>query len=57
MTNRDRTVALPWQTGKNRGKPGQTGGGGGLHGCIKMLNTIGANRERCQKPGKTGVTP
>ena len=45
LVNRDES----WKTGKNRvnrGKPGS------LHGCIKMFNTTGANRDICQKPGK-----
>ena len=38
VTKRDTTVALPWQTRKNRGKPMS------LHGGIKMINTTVANQ-------------
>ena len=37
VMNRDRTLVLPWQTGKNQDKPGS------LRGCIKMFNTTGVN--------------
>ena len=37
VTNHDRTLVLPWQTGKNQDKPGS------LHGRIKMFNTTGVN--------------
>ena len=49
MTNRKRTLAQPW-----------LGLTGSLNGCmIKVFNTTGFNRERCQKqvvqPGHTGL--
>ena len=47
VTNRDRTVALPWASKANLDEPGS----------IKVFNTIGADRERCLKPGETEATP
>ena len=44
VANRGRTVAAPWTTGANRGKPAC------IAGRFQMFNRTGANRDKCQKP-------
>ena len=55
--NWDRTEVLPWQTGRNRYKPGS------LRGCIKMFNTTGRtgrdvkNRVKPRRRNRPGTRP